>query len=186
MSRDTQAGHMLSRNIIKTKGCCSLGKGEAAQPCLTCQHGGNRPLFATRAAHMQPIPEPRSNKPKFSSQTKELALAPCSAPATQAPKITRAEKGQSLLQRGKPSPQLDRNEPPRVPGHKSSETEVKAECQPTHDMVMFSCVLRQLLMGQSQLRSALQLAACHNTSPWPWENIRSCFSFALSQTAPQS
>lgn len=40
--------------------------------------------------------------------------------------------------------------------------------------------------GQSQLRSALQLTACHNTSPLSWENIKSCSSPTLSQTAPKS
>ena len=39
--------------------------------------------------------------------------------------------------------------------------------------------------GQSQLRSALQLA-CHNTSPQSWESIKSCSGPALSQTAPKS
>lgn len=37
--------------------------------------------------------------------------------------------------------------------------------------------------GQPQLKSALQLAACH-ISPLSWESIKSCSGLALSQRAP--
>lgn len=67
-----------------------------------------------------------SNKSKvrglFSSQTKEITLASCSATRSQALKIIRDEKGQSLLQGDSWKKKMRF---PQVPAHESSETEIK-------------------------------------------------------------
>lgn len=118
--------------MTKTKRCHSVGP---IMPDLLA--GCNRTALPLSVLHVCTQPQNHTERnPGSQVRPKKLLLH-------RAPEITRVKRGKASYSEANPAPSLGE----MSLGHDSLETNAETECQPTCDMVLCTCVLRQLLLG---------------------------------------